>query len=130
IGEPRVDGQRVALFNLHKQERGLNHDGYQIDGDDYYEFLAHTCCETQEIAYYFEDRLAMVAIIDCGALGLSAVYTFFDPALARLSPGVYSVLKEIELCRATGRRYLYLGYYVAENEHMRYKATYHPHERR
>ena len=130
ISQPQVDQQRVDLFNRHKTERGLNHDGRISDELDYEQFLVETCCETREIAYYLEDRLAMVAIIDCGATSLSAVYTYYDPDVRSLSPGVYSVLNEIEFCRQSGRRYLYLGYYIAESPHMSYKAKYRPHERR
>ena len=57
------------------------------------------------------------------------MYCFYDPELAELSLGTYSVLKQVELCRQTGRRYLYLGYYVALSPHMSYKAKFHPHER-
>jgi arginine-tRNA-protein transferase len=130
IGAPRVDAEHVALYNRHKQERGLGHPGGEFDDDSYREFLVESCCETREIAYYLEDRLAMIAIVDVGENSLSAVYTYFNPDLERYSPGVYSVLKEVELCRAWQKQYLYLGYYIADSEHMRYKATYLPHERR
>lgn len=129
VGKPRVDETRVALFNRHKHGRGLEREDSPIDELGYQQFLVDTCCETQEIAYYHQHRLAMVAILDCGASSASAVYTFYDPSLGRLSPGVFSVLNEIEYCRATGRRYLYLGYYIAASEHMAYKALYQPHER-
>lgn len=130
IGEPKVDAAHVALFNRHRNLRGLAHDGCDVDDSDYQQFLVDTCCDTREIAYYLERRLAMVAIIDCGATALSAVYTYFDPDLERYSPGVYSVLKQLELCRLWNKRYLYLGFYIAASEHMSYKARYVPHERR
>jgi len=130
IGEPIVSTERVLLYNRHKQERGLAHDGMEFDVDNYREFLVQTCCDSREIAYYLDDRLSMVAIVDVGENSLSAVYTYYNPDVARFSPGAYSVLKELEICRAWNKRYLYLGYYVADNEHMRYKASYLPHERR
>lgn len=130
IGIPQVSDQRIELFNRHKSERGLNHDERATDAWDYEQFLVETCCDTREITYYLEDRLVMVAIVDCGAQAVSAVYTYFDPDISALSPGVYSVLNELQYCRDTRRRYLYLGYYVAGSEHMVYKAQYRPHERR
>ena len=42
---------------------------------------------------------------------------------------MYSILKQVELCRAWGLRYLYLGLYVADCRSMAYKAGYLPHER-
>jgi arginine-tRNA-protein transferase len=130
VGKPLADAERVALYNRHKQERGLTLEWCDTSEESYREFLVETCCETCEVRYYFDDRLAMVAIVDIGSNSLSAVYTYFNPDLERYSPGVYSVLKEIDLCRAWQKQYLYLGYYVAESGHMRYKATYLPHERR
>ena len=70
-----------------------------------------------------------MAICDQGRESLSAVYYYYDPAVAHLSPGVFSVLTQLDLCRARGLRYLYLGLYIAESPHMNYKARYLPHER-
>ena len=60
----------------------------------------------------------------------SSVYFYFDPdpEVSALSPGVFSVMQEIELCRQTGREHLYLGLYVGECRHLSYKANYHPYE--
>src|SRR5690606_18460080 len=60
---------------------------------------------------------------------LSAVYFYFDPAYEALSPGVYSVLKQLQLCRRWGLRHLYLGLYIAACPSMAYKRRYLPHER-
>jgi len=70
-----------------------------------------------------------VAICDRGKLALSAVYCYYDVAFSRLSPGVFSILTQIQLCRDWHMRYVYLGYYVAGSPHMSYKAQYQPHER-
>jgi arginyl-tRNA--protein-N-Asp/Glu arginylyltransferase len=129
IGPARVESERVALYNRHKHERGLARGEQRIDLENYHEFLVHTCCDTREMAYYLDDKLVMVAIIDVGAISLSAVYTFFNPDISHLSPGTYSVLEQVDLCRRWNRRYLYLGYYVVGSEHMVYKAQYRPHER-
>jgi arginine-tRNA-protein transferase len=131
VQPPLVDDARVALFNLHKRGRGLaNVDRSNIDVYGYAAFLAESCCDTVEIAYFLGEQLIMVAILDVGGWAMSAVYTYFDPAQGKLSPGVYSVLYQIELGRRWNRRHLYLGYYVADNKHMRYKTTYRPHERK
>jgi arginine-tRNA-protein transferase len=84
-----------------------------------------------EMRYYYEDRLIGVGIVDLGERAMSSVYFYFDPdpEFGRLSPGVYSVLQEIELCRRTGREFLYLGLYVGDCDHLNYKAQYRPHER-
>ena len=129
VVKPKVDPQRVALFNRHRRERGLSDETREISAFGYENFLVETCGETLEIDYYCEGRLVGVAIFDQGKTSLSAVYCFYDPSFRRVSLGVYSVLWQVELCRQGGMRYLYLGYYVAQSPHMSYKALYRPHER-
>jgi arginine-tRNA-protein transferase len=129
IGEPIVDRDRVRLFNLHRDGRDLGSGDDAIDEDSYAGFLTETCCDTIEITYWHEDRLVAVAIADAGQEALSAVYCFYDPEFRLLSLGTYSVLRHVELCRKTQRRYLYLGFFIAESPHMSYKARFRPHER-
>jgi arginyl-tRNA--protein-N-Asp/Glu arginylyltransferase len=129
LGPPLVDARRIELYNRHKAGRGLFAGDGPIDAPGYESFLVQTCCETLELRYYAEARLIGVAVADLGLTAMSAVYCYFDPAYARLSPGTYSVLQQIELCRAWGLRYLYLGYYIAQPCHMTYKANFRPHER-
>jgi leucyl-tRNA---protein transferase len=129
IAAPVVDHERVSLFNLHRDGRRLATDDWPLDEDGYAEFLTETCCETLEFSYWHQDRLVAVAIADAGRESLSAVYCFYDPGFRLLSLGTYSILRHVELCRATGRRYLYLGFYIGESPHMAYKARFGPHQR-
>jgi arginyl-tRNA--protein-N-Asp/Glu arginylyltransferase len=129
IGPPTLSSEKVALYNRHKVERGLLTIDGLIDADGYEQFLVDTCTETLELTYRQQGTLIGVAIADRAADALSAVYCFYDPAYARLSPGVYSILTQIELCRTWGLRHLYLGLYVADCRSMAYKARYLPHER-
>lgn len=129
LGPAEVDAERLRLFNLHRNERNLAIREEDVDEIGYSMFLVDSCCDSFEIRYRLQGRLVMVAIADRGASSLSAVYTYFDPAISRLSPGVYSVLRQIQLCRQWNLRYLYLGFYVAGSEHMAYKARFVPHQR-
>ncbi|MEQ8787250.1 MAG: arginyltransferase [Pirellulaceae bacterium] len=128
-GSPAIDEERVALFNKHRNLRGLNQGESDIDAVEYGEFLVRSCCDTLELTFRVREKLIAVAIADRGTTSLSAVYCFFDPQCGKLSPGVYSILTQIELCRRWGLRQLYLGYYIAESSHMAYKANYRPHQR-
>jgi arginine-tRNA-protein transferase len=129
INPPVIDRQRVRLFNLHRDGRGLASGDLPLDEQSYAEFLTDTCCQTLELSYWHEERLVAVAIADAGRDSLSAVYCFYDPAFRLLSLGTYSILRHVELCRATSRRYLYLGFFIAESPHMSYKARFRPHQR-
>lgn len=128
IGPLMADARRVELYNAHKAERGLETHGPSGE-DDYREFLVHTCCESFEIRYFHADLLIGLAVTDRSTDSLSAVYTFFDPTYARLSPGVFSVLTQLSLCRHWGLEYLYLGLYVDGCRAMTYKSRYLPQER-
>lgn len=129
IGPAVCDVQRTELYNKHLFGRGLNHDEGPLDESDYDQFLTRTCCQTFEFSYWHANQLVAVAIADAGRTSLSAVYCYYDPDFKLLSLGTYSVLRQVEFCRDTGRQYLYLGFYIAESPHMRYKARYQPHQR-
>ncbi len=129
MGPALVTEDRVALYNAHLDGRGLRNGGAPMDRDGYAHFLTESCCSSFELRYYVEERLVGVAVTDRGQESLSAVYCFYDPTLAKLSLGTYSILKQIELCRSWGFRYLYLGLHVAGSDVMAYKARFLPHER-
>lgn len=127
---PSVDAARVELYNRHKIERGLGDAGGQIDEQGYRTFLVDTCCDSLELSMWQGDKLVGISILDRGFSSLSAVYCCYDPGLARYSLGTYAILKEIELCRTWGMRYLYLGLYVEGSPPMAYKARFFPHQQR
>jgi arginine-tRNA-protein transferase len=129
IGPPENDPRRVELYNLHRIGRGLADDPTPIDARSYQEFLVASCCESFELRYYSGSDLLGIAVTDRGEDSLSAVYCYYDPAHAALGIGTYSILTQIELCRAWNLRWLYLGLYIAESDRMRYKARFFPHER-
>jgi leucyl-tRNA---protein transferase len=129
IDKPGIDRSRLRLFNLHRDGRGLAAGDGPLDERAYADFLTDTCCQTLEFSYWHEDRLVAVAIADAGLESLSAVYCYYDPGFRRLSLGTYSILREVQYCRETARRYLYLGFYIAESPHMSYKARFRPHQR-
>ena len=129
FGEPTLSRDKVALYNKHKVGRDLMGEGDPIDETGYGAFLVDSCTESFEIRYHIDRRLVGVAIVDRGSDALSAVYTYFDPAVSKYSPGVFSILEQLELCKHWGLRWLYLGLYVSQCPSMAYKSRYLPHER-
>ncbi len=126
---PSVTRRKVALYNQHKFGRNLALGELPIDTDGYRAFLVDSCCETFEMQYLVGGETIGVAVVDRGQHALSAVYCYFDPNFSRLSPGTFSILKQISLCQEWGLKYLYLGLFVADSHTMRYKANFLPHER-
>ena len=129
MSEPQSDPDRIALFNLHRKSRGLANNDSDIDHEGYEWGFVRSCMNSFEIAYWQDERLVCVALCDLGKTSLSAVYTFYDPGFAENSLGTYSVLKQIQYCQKRGLEHLYLGYYVEESPHMRYKARFAPQDR-
>lgn len=128
VGLPRLTERHLDLHNRHKLERGL---GDEItDAPGYRKQFLDTCTDTLEVAYSVAGRLVAVSILDVGRKAASSVYHYFDPDESRRSLGVYSVLKEVQLCRALGLQWYYLGLYVEGCRSLRYKAGYFPHERK
>ncbi len=129
IGEPTLSAEKVHLYNRHKIQRGLVIGPDLLDAFGYEQFLVETCTDTFELTYHDGEILVGVAIVDRASDALSAVYCYFDPDYSKFSPGAYSILKLIALCRQWGLMHLYLGLYVNGCSAMEYKAHYMPHER-
>ncbi len=129
IGELVADENRVRLFNKHRKQRGLAKRDSAIDIEEYVWGFVRSCFESFEISYWLADQLACVAVCDLGRNSMSAVYTFFDPELKSDSLGTYSILKQIEFCKQQDLKFLYLGYYVANSPHMKYKSRFKPNQR-
>jgi arginine-tRNA-protein transferase len=129
LGPVGVSDERVALYNHHKHGRDLAAGESYASVESYRSFLGDTCCESFEMRYRFGDMLIGVAIVDRAHDALSAVYFYWDPDFAPLSPGVYSIMKQIDLCKRLGLPYLYLGLYIERCKPMSYKARFLPHER-
>ncbi len=129
VGAPQVDAQRVRLYNLHKHGRDLAAGERYTSAEAYRSFLGETCCETFEMRYQVGEELLGVGIVDRADNALSAVYFYWNPAYAALSPGTYSILKQVELCRQLGLDYLYLGLFIGACKPMAYKGKFLPHER-
>lgn len=83
---------------------------------------------TMELDLTIGGKLAGVSVLDVCPDALSADYFYHDPAYRKRGLGVYSVLKEIEMCVSMGKRYYYLGYYIADCRKMNYKNRYRPFE--
>jgi arginine-tRNA-protein transferase len=75
-----------------------------------------------------EGVLRMVSIIDQTMHGLSAMYTYFDPAPEFSGLGTYGILWQIQTAQQFGLKYVYLGYWIRDSDKMRYKQKFKPAE--
>jgi arginine-tRNA-protein transferase len=129
IGPVVVDRARIDLFNRHRKLRNLGRRDSNIEAEEYAWAFQRSCFDTFEMSWTLDGRVVCVAICDQGENSLSAVYTYYDPVLARLSLGTWAILRQIDYCKQTKRDLLYLGFFIAESPHMSYKARFLPHER-
>lgn len=116
-------------YTLYRNYLASRHAGGGMDRDSpeqYTQFMLSSNVESVLVEFRDGDDVLMVSVIDQVEDGLSAVYTFFDPAREAQSLGVYGVLWQIELAQRLGLSHVYLGYWIAESRKMAYKQQYAP----
>lgn len=120
---------RDEHFALYRRYQRARHTGSGMDMDDseqYTQFLLSSQVNSSLVEFRDAEKLVMVAVVDRVEDGLSAVYTFFDPALEKRGLGTYAVLWQIELARSLELPHVYLGYWIAESPKMAYKSNFRP----
>lgn len=116
-------------FRLYQSYLRTRHADGGMDPDDadaFQEFFSAGWSQTLFWEARANGRLVAVAVLDRVPGGLSAVYTFYDPDQPHRGLGTWMILREIEVTRASGLRYLYLGYWVAGSAKMDYKSRFQP----
>ena len=121
---PRFDPQQFDLYRRYQTERHPGSTMDHPDPDKYKEFMVNSGVNTVFIEMYLHEQLAAVAVTDQLTDGLSAIYTFYEPDLAKRSLGSYSVLWQIENAKRQQLRWVYLGYWIERCEKMKYKARF------
>ena len=120
-----------AHFELYRRYVRQRHRGGGMDEGarhDFDGFVSASWSPTRFAELHCEGRLAAVAVTDVFEESLSAVYTFFDPALSARGLGTLAILRQIEWARSSGRRWLYLGFYIQGHPKMDYKRRFGPAE--
>ena len=122
---PRATAEQFELFAAYQRSRHRDSDMAAMSYADYRGMVEDSAVRTA-IAELRDTAGALVAVslIDRLDDGISAVYSFFDPAQGRRSLGTWSILWLVEECRREGLPYVYLGYWIAESPKMAYKARF------
>ncbi len=116
-------------FDLYRHYQAARHgkgDAATVSPEDYMQFLGSSWCDTWFVEFSISGNLAAVAVVDVLDHALSAVYTFFDPAFADYSPGVFAVLWQVDQAKKLNLDYVYLGFWIKNCRKMSYKIQYQP----
>ena len=116
-------------YDLYRCYMKGRHAGGGMDNDEpenYETLISADWSLSKLLEFRLEEKLLMVAVIDCFDDGISAVYTFFDPEYSTRGPGVFGILSEIEYSKSLDLDWLYLGYWNPKTNKMSYKSNYQP----
>lgn len=123
----RFDPAHYALYRAYLLDRHADSSMADATPESYQDFLLSPWGgDTFLLELRLGERLIGVAVTDRVPGALSAVYTFFDPAMAQRAPGTTALLAQIRLARERGMDWLYLGYWIGECRKMSYKDRFRP----
>lgn len=118
---------REDYFSLYSRYINTRHKNGGMENPTPTDFMQFLTCDWAETLFFemrLDGRLLAVAVADRLDDGLSAVYTFFEPNAHKRSPGIFAILYEISEAARFNLDWLYLGYWIAECDKMRYKNQF------
>jgi arginine-tRNA-protein transferase len=125
---PWATEDQYALFRAYLDSRHADGGMADMDIFEFAAMIEETPIRSRVVEYSqgrgADRRLAAVCLTDVLDDGLSMVYSFYDPELAKGSLGTYVILDHVEIAREAGLPYVYLGYWVPGSPKMGYTAKF------
>ena len=126
---PWATEDQYSLFRRYLDARHAHGGMADMDIFEFAAMIEETPIRSRVIEYWHETEdtpksLAAVCLTDVLDDGLSMVYSFYEPEMARNSFGTHIILDHIEIAREAGLPYVYLGYWVPGSPKMAYKANF------
>jgi arginine-tRNA-protein transferase len=122
FGPATIDAERETMFDSHRLRFKENRPESLRD------FLSsapsQVPCAAKECRLVLNDRLFAIGYFDVGHEAVSAVYSMFDPAECRRSPGIKLILEEVHWATEHEFRYFYLGYCYDQQSFYDYKKRF------
>ena len=119
--------EHYRLFQGYVLSRHRDGEMADMRFEDYRGMVEDTHLDTRLCEYRLPSgALAAVCLTDWLGDGGSAVYSFFDPMLAKRSLGTWMILDLIESARTRGLPHVYLGYWIDKAPKMAYKERFRP----
>lgn len=123
---PAFNEEYYGLYQRYIEERHADGDMYPPSREQFATFLIRDLPFCHFYEFRCQGRLLALAVVDELPTGLSAVYTFYEPAEERRSLGRYAVLWQIAECQRRNLGAVYLGYWIKNCRKMSYKTQYRP----
>jgi len=119
--------EQYDLFARYQKSRHTGGDMEKMGPQDYQALVEDTAVETMLVELRDRDgKLVAGCLTDRVRGGLSAVYSFFEPDMARRSLGTYMILWLVERARDLGLEHVYLGFWIEDCGKMSYKSRFRP----
>ena len=123
---PWATEDQYALFRRYLDSRHADGGMADMDVFEFAAMIEETPIRSRVIEYVDPDtrELVGVCLTDVLGDGISMVYSFYAPDRPRDGLGNFIILDHIEIARAAGLPYVYLGYWVPGSQKMGYKAKF------
>lgn len=118
--------EAYQLYERYIDARHRDGDMFPASEKQFRGFLVDGSKQCQHIEFRYANELIAVAVTDRLTTGLSAIYTFFDPAHDWRSMGTQAILTQLAIAKRMRLPYLYLGYYIEQSPKMAYKGKFQP----
>lgn len=126
-GVARADHDQFRLFQRYQRSRHAESDMAAMTYTDYRAMVEDTPLTTALVRLRDRDGMLHGACLaDLLDDGVSAVYSFYDPAESKRGLGTMLILSLVDEARRRHLPYVYLGYWIAESPKMGYKARFRP----
>lgn len=124
--ETKPTPELFRLFSAYQDARHKDGDMAHMDENDFAAMLheGRDCVSLFLLRDATSIKGCMIA--DKAGDGLSAVYSFFDPAEPRRSLGSELILRLIRETREQGLSFVYMGFFIAAAQKMAYKSRFKP----
>ena len=129
---PWATEAQYDLFRRYLDARHATGGMADMDMAEFAAMIEETPVRSRVIEYYRRGpgrtgrELVAVCLTDLLSDGVSMVYSFFDPDLARSSLGSFIILDHVAIAREAELPFVYLGYWVPGSAKMDYKAAFQP----
>jgi leucyl-tRNA---protein transferase len=134
VVEAEATAEQFDLLRTYLTTRHASGGMAEMTWPDYVAMVEDTSVRTHIIEYRIPSadhgpgELVACVLVDVLHDGLSLVYSYYNPAMARRSLGSFMILDHVRQSRMLRLPYVYLGYWVQGSQKMDYKARFSPME--